>query len=133
MIDKKKRKKGDVGQRLRQARGNASLVAFAAQVGSNKTSWSLYESEERSPDLDLLIRVREVTGISLDWLADGDERTAAPAPIDAEILAGIVRAIEDETPKLDTDSKARLIAGFYNRHLKLTASPIPAASAKKVG
>ena len=115
MNEQKNRKKGDVGQRLRQARGNASLVAFAASVGSNKTSWSLYESEERSPDLDLLIRVHEVTGISLDWLA-GVEPAKQPTALDADALSGIIRAIEAETPNLDPASKAKLILRFYMEH-----------------
>lgn len=133
MGEVKKRKKGEIGQRLRQVRGNTSLIAFASQIGGNKTSWSLYENEDRWPDLELLIRVRDMTGISLDWLADGDEHQAPPAPLDAEILTGIIRAIESETPNLDAASKAKLISAFYSQHQKLTAGSNKPSPAKKAG
>ena len=120
MDEKRKR---EIGQRLREARGNASLLTFSAQVGSNKTSWANYESGKQAPDLHLLIRVQALTGISLDWLATGEGKPSAP--IDAEALTGIVRAIEAETPNIDADSKAKLILRFYEDRQKLS---LPAAS-----
>jgi len=105
------------GERLRLIRGYQSQTDFAARIGINHLDYARFESEERSPELDLLIRLKCTTGCSLDWLASGQSPEDAPA-IDADALAGIIRSIESETPKLDPETKAKLVLRLYEEFRK---------------
>ena len=105
------------GERLRLIRGHQSQIDFAARIGLNQLDYAKFESEESSPGLDLLVRLKLATGCSLDWLASGQEPGNMPA-IDAEVLAGIIRGIECETPKLDPETKAKLVLRLYDEFRK---------------
>ena len=105
------------------------MLAFSAQVGSNKTSWANYESGKQAPDLYLLIRIHQLTGASIDWIANGGE--SASAPLDEETLAAIIRGIEGEMPNLEPGAKAKLIVRFYEEFRKRGAESSQGEAKKK--
>ncbi len=50
---------------------------FAAALGLEAETYRRYERGETEPSLAVLARVRDVTGVSLDYLVAGDVPTAA--------------------------------------------------------
>lgn len=100
------------GERLRLIRGYQSSAAFAVSLGVSDDVYRRFESEESSPDLDFLIRLKFATGCSLDWLASGQDSDHIPS-IDTEILADVIRSVEGEAAGLDCSSRANLIARLY--------------------
>lgn len=62
-----------VGCRIRNIRGKESRAAFAQKLGVGTTTLQRYENDERSPELDFLIRLQDITGYSLDYLVYGKE------------------------------------------------------------
>lgn len=119
------------GQRLKETRekaGERNKTTFPYEVGSNRTSWPNFEEELVPPPLDVLIRLKSRTGISLDWLATGEP--AVETPLDLDLLRQVIQAIEEETPEIDAASKARLISRLYNDGIKahslgIEAQPVP--------
>ncbi len=62
------------GKRLAQARlkvGHDNKTTFPLQVGSNRSSWAKFEDEIVAPDFEIMMQVKELTGVSLDWIASG--------------------------------------------------------------
>jgi transcriptional regulator with XRE-family HTH domain len=111
MID---RERIEFGRRLRELRGEQSQADFATRTGINHTSYGLYERGARSPDLDFLIRLHKATGASLDWLAG-----IRPAQdLSLNVLRSVVMVVEEETPNIDPESKAKLIFRLYSDRIK---------------
>ncbi len=46
---------------------------MAKRLGINKSSITRYENGEINPNLDMLIKISEQFGVSLDWLAGQDD------------------------------------------------------------
>lgn len=59
------------GERIRQLRGDLSQAEFASKIGVHKEMVGKYERGQNVPGGDVLTRMREVFGVSLDWLLTG--------------------------------------------------------------
>ena len=69
-------------ERLREARGAILQDKFAEMIGVSRASLSYYENGSRTPDIETLKRIHEVTGVSVYYLlgitdARNDELIAA--------------------------------------------------------
>lgn len=62
-----------IGFRIRNIRGKESRSVFAERFNIGTTTLQRYENDERSPDLDFLIKLQEFTGYSFDYLVYGKE------------------------------------------------------------
>jgi transcriptional regulator with XRE-family HTH domain len=63
-----------IGRRIRQIRGKGRQDDFAPLVGITQGQLSKIESGKLAPGLDLLLRLRERGGRSVDWILTGEER-----------------------------------------------------------
>ena len=48
-----------IGERLRKLRGNKSQALIAAAIGITKSSWAMYERNERIPRDEVKMRIAE--------------------------------------------------------------------------
>jgi len=63
-----------VGRRLRQLRGfDVTQADFARKLGISQSQLSKYERGVAAPPADVLIRLKEMLRISLDWLLTGND------------------------------------------------------------
>ena len=63
-----------VGRRLRQLRGfDLTQADFARKLGISQSQLSKYERGVAAPPADVLIRLKEMLRISVDWLLTGDD------------------------------------------------------------
>ena len=79
----------DFSSRLRQLRGDLTLVAFAKKLGYNGyQTYDHYEKGTRKPTIDLLLRLNRFCGVSVDWLLGVSQQNGEgqSAPNHAEIL-----------------------------------------------
>ena len=74
-----------LGSRIRFARGALSQEVFAAKIGVSKGSLGGYERDENLPNSDIILKICQETGVSVEWLLLG---TGAPAASDEEGPAG---------------------------------------------
>lgn len=121
--------KSEVGQRLAEARKGQTQAVFAARLGIDTKTLGFYERGIRPPPLETLIRVQQLTGISLDWIATGTEQ--AGGPIDVDIIRQVIQVVEEETPEIDATSKARLISRLYNDRIKAHSIGIEADAGRR--
>jgi transcriptional regulator with XRE-family HTH domain len=73
---KKAAKKADlvaIGRRIRQIRGKGRQDDFAPLLGITQGQLSKIESGKLAPGLDLLLRLRERGGKSVDWILMGED------------------------------------------------------------
>lgn len=56
---------------LREMHG-LNKIEMAKRLGINKSTITRYETGEMKPTLDMLIKIKEVFGVSLDWIAGFD-------------------------------------------------------------
>ena len=62
-----------IGRRIRQLRGFEETQAeFAKRLGIGQTQLSKYERGENAPTLEILIKLRALSGKTLDWIVDGE-------------------------------------------------------------
>jgi transcriptional regulator with XRE-family HTH domain len=59
-----------LGNRIQNAREARGLLPsqIAEKVGVTRGTWSLYESENRTPSLDTFTRIAETLNVSADYL-----------------------------------------------------------------
>lgn len=65
--------KMSIGQRLFLLRGDMSRKVFAEKLGIGTATLQRYENNERKPDLDFLMKLQDLYGISLDYLVYGNK------------------------------------------------------------
>lgn len=65
--------------RLKTLRGELKQAEFARKVGLAQNTYSRYESGERIPDIEVLVRLAARLGVSTDWLLGLDSKDAVPA------------------------------------------------------
>ena len=64
-----------VGERIRQLRGfKMQQAEFARMLGVSQSQLSKYERGETEPSLDVLVKLSQRFGKTLDWLILGTER-----------------------------------------------------------
>ena len=61
-----------LGTRIQNAREKMGLNATQAAklIGVGKSTWSLYESDKRTPSVATLKRIAEELNVSMDYLVD---------------------------------------------------------------
>ena len=64
----------EIGKRITAVREMLGMnkTAFAAFLDVTQPAISQYEDGKRRPDLDVGIRIRLRTGVTLDWIYEGD-------------------------------------------------------------
>ena len=63
-----------VGRRIRELRGFDSYQAnFAKKLGISQSQLSRYERGESELDAELLLRLAEMSGKSMEWILRGDK------------------------------------------------------------
>lgn len=55
-------------EKLRTLRGSQSKQEFCQKLGISYSAYSRYESGERSPDWDSIIKICTIINVSADWL-----------------------------------------------------------------
>ena len=56
---------------IRLQAGYDSMAAFAAQLGLEAETYRRYERSETEPNITVLVRLSELTGLSLDYIVAG--------------------------------------------------------------
>lgn len=126
-----------VGQRLAGSKpeGETDIAWAETTLGIKRGTWANYVKETTSPSLELLIRIQELTGVSLDWLATGRGprtveindwalRVAIAAALD--IVERDRHSRKDGTSSYTLESIAAQIATFYGDMTKLTVDELKA-------
>jgi len=65
----------EIGARLvllRHVLGKVSQAAFAARIDVSPQALSNYEKGFRRPDIDVALRICQRTGVTLDWIYQGN-------------------------------------------------------------
>jgi transcriptional regulator with XRE-family HTH domain len=63
-----------IGHRLRQVRGfETSQTEFAQRLGISQSQLSKYERGQAAPTAEVLRRLKDSSGISIDWLLTGSD------------------------------------------------------------
>lgn len=58
-----------LGERIRKIRGKVSQADFGATLGVDRTTVGSWEVGRHEPSLELLIKIADMGGVSLDWLS----------------------------------------------------------------
>lgn len=90
-------------QRLKKLRMERGLTQreFATKTGINYVQYNRYEKGDRKPSADVLPKIADALGVSVDYLLEGDEQNAAVANLaDRELLTMFQR-----TEKLSDNDK----------------------------
>ncbi len=60
-----------IGQRIRKLRADGQQENFARQLGITQSQLSKIERGALPPSVEVLIRLREISGKSIDWILTG--------------------------------------------------------------
>ncbi|MDU4959641.1 MAG: helix-turn-helix transcriptional regulator [Sporomusaceae bacterium] len=58
----------ELGNRIRKIRGTLTQKELAEKLGVDNTTIASWEAGRREPDVDSLIKIAKLAGVSLDWL-----------------------------------------------------------------
>lgn len=111
--------------------GNEPVAAFARRCGLGESILRKYIAGS-VPRADYLSRIADAGAVTVDWLATGrppktraelramQEAASAPRiPLDMDVLAGVVEAVEEYLQKrklqLRPDKKAALVTLLYDK------------------
>ncbi len=62
-----------IGRRIREIRGfDRTQVQFAKVFGITQAQLSKYERGKNAPTLELLLKLKHLSGKSIDWIVTGD-------------------------------------------------------------
>ena len=63
-----------VADRMKELREDHDLtrLEMAKRLGVNKSTITRYESGEISPTIDMLLKIREMFGVTIDWITGVD-------------------------------------------------------------
>lgn len=64
----------DIGRRIAVLRESLGMnkTAFSVFIGTTQPAISQYETGVRRPDLNVAMSIRLKTGVTLDWIYEGD-------------------------------------------------------------
>jgi transcriptional regulator with XRE-family HTH domain len=77
---------------LRQER-DLTKVDLAKRIGKSKSAITRYETGEIQPTLDVLLKLKQEFGVSLDWLAGYDEPNQKTKDVTFEQLNQIIQIL----------------------------------------
>ena len=97
-----------IGDRIKTVRGSLSRDKFAPQTGISKTALVNYETGERTPPSDYLVKILELfPEISPAWLLMGEgdmsrsDRRVLPSDVDLDNFAKQIKAVRGNKPKAE--------------------------------
>lgn len=114
-----------IGQRILEIRGKDSRKVFADKLDVGTATLQRYENGEREPDLQFLLNLQSLTGLSLDYLVHGKE---AGLPSEEEVLLSKYRQSDAETRQ-----KILLLLLGGEVSVNLPKSPKQNIKARKIG
>ncbi|MFW6349492.1 MAG: helix-turn-helix domain-containing protein [Thiohalospira sp.] len=121
----------DFHARLRQLVGKERPYSWAARVGISKGAFTRIWREGTIPSPELLLRIREHAGVSLDWLLTGDGVGPGEAAMDTELLARTLERVEgvlaESGEVMPPERKAQRVAALYALGLERGQPPEPDA------
>lgn len=88
-----------IGDRIREVRTGMGLIRddFAELMGISRNTLARYETDERKPDADFIIKFCEEYDVSADWLllgrSENDDQTLS---VDEMLLLGLCRRHPNE-------------------------------------
>jgi transcriptional regulator with XRE-family HTH domain len=71
--------KKNLGDRLRDLRGNESQTAFCLKIEQKQGTYSAWERNEKDPSSSAIALICKATGVSADWLLGLDDAPSVPA------------------------------------------------------
>lgn len=112
-------------QRLVAARGAVSRAEIAAALGCPVETLGNYERGRTFPDREMLLRLRAVLGVSLDWLLSGEDAAGGEAgsvgaaaaidvPFLAEVADEVAAWLSEQGEAADLVRVVALAATWYN-------------------
>lgn len=67
-----------IGRRIRQIRGfDLTQQQFARMLGVGQAAVSKFEKGQSFPSVEILLRLREYSGRSIDWIVTGEPESSA--------------------------------------------------------
>ena len=114
-----------VGTRIRKIRGTESRASFADKFGIGTTTLQRYENDERSPELDFLMRLQSATGYSLDYLVYGKDSFL---PSDEKLLLDKYR---QASPEIKNKMLMLLLSGETTN--SVVNSPVNSGNGQQIG
>ena len=64
----------EIGNRIKGLRGAVSQERFAGQLGISKQGYLRYEYGKRIPPGEVLQKIAEIGGVTVDWILTGADR-----------------------------------------------------------
>ena len=63
-----------IGRRIRQLRGfDLTQSEFGAKLGIGQTQLSKYEQGQSLPTVEILLKLRAYSGVTIDWIITGED------------------------------------------------------------
>ena len=107
----------DFHSRLRQLVGQERPYSWAARVGISKGAFTRIWREGTVPSAELLLRIREHAGVSLDWLLTGEGAGPGEAGMDLDLLARTLERVEavlaERGEEMSLARKSQRVAALY--------------------
>lgn len=103
----------ELGKRIAELRKNAgwSQTELAKKINISYTQMSRYEIKGVQPPADVLKKLAEVFGVSIDFLVNGDTEEKAKATLKDTRLLNLFKAVENMEEK-DKGIVSELINAF---------------------
>jgi transcriptional regulator with XRE-family HTH domain len=112
-----------LGKRLKQLRGKRTQETIAKQLGISRARYSHYENEIARPDPNMLQRLAELYGVTVDYLLGNDEKDDDNKSNTVDILEEIKKrphVRDPETGKIHyiPEERAKIIADILEGYLR---------------
>ncbi len=103
----------DLGKRIQELRKKSGLSQsqLAQKINVSYPQMSRYEIKGVQPPADVLKKMADVFGVSIDYLVNGDTEEKAKATLKDTKLLRLFKAVEDMNDK-DKDTVSELINAF---------------------
>lgn len=103
----------ELGKRIQELRKKAGLsqTDLAQKIGISYTQMSRYEVKNVQPPADILKKIADVFGVSVDYLISGDSEEKAKATLKDTKLLQLFKAVEGMSEK-DKNIITELISTF---------------------
>lgn len=94
-------------KRLRKIRRTLDMTQqeFSEKLGLKTSAYRMYEIGKNQPSIEVLQKLAQLTGISLDWLLLGKAKFGKSAPFESERAFQILDTIEGSDENADSSMK----------------------------